>query len=209
MDLSLDPRRTALVNVDMQRCFVDGSPLASPEGPELVARVNELARACREAGAMVVHTRGWLRPDGSNLGRVPDLVPPFITDLYTADAATAHFPEELVVAPGDVVLDKPRYGAFHGTDLDLVLRTAAVDTVLISGIATNICCDTTAREASQRDYRVVFLSDGTATKEMAGVPAAELQRATLASLAMVFARIATVDEVTAALRIGYREPASV
>jgi len=209
MELSLDPRRTALVNVDMQRCFVDGSPLASPEGPALVARVNELARACREAGATVVHTRGWLRPDGSNLGRVSELVPPFITDLYTAGAATALFPEDLVVAPGDVVLDKPRYGAFHGTDLDLILRSAAVDTVLISGIATNICCDTTAREASQRDYRVVFLSDGTATKEMNGVPAAELQRATLASLGMVFARIATVDEVTTAMRIGKRESASV
>lgn len=209
MELNLDPGRTALVNVDMQRCFVNESPLASPEGPELVARVNELARACREAGAMVVHTRGWLRPDGSNLGRVPELVPPFITDLYTAGAATALFAEDLVVAPGDVVLDKPRYGAFHGTDLDLVLRSAAVDTVLISGIATNICCDTTAREASQRDYRVVFLSDGTATKEMNGVPAAELQRATLASLGMVFARIATVDQVTTALQIGQRESASV
>ena len=55
--------------------------------------------------------------------------------------------------------------------------------MLISGIAANICCDTTAREASQRDYRVVFLSDGTATREMNGVPAAELQRLlTLASL---------------------------
>ena len=209
MELSLEPRRTALVNVDMQRCFVDGSPLASPEGPALVARVNQLAQACREGGALVVHTRGWLRPDGSNLGRVPELVPPFITDLYTAGAATALFPEDLDVAPGDVVLDKPRYGAFHGTDLDVVLRSAAVDTVLITGIATNVCCDTTAREASQRDYRVVFLSDGTATKEMNGVPAAELQRATLASLGMVFARIATVDEVITALRIGQRESAPV
>jgi ureidoacrylate peracid hydrolase len=207
MVLSLDPRCTALVNVDMQRCFVEGSPLASPDGPALVARVNELARGCREAGALVVHTRGWLRPDGSNLGRVPELVPPFITDLYTAGAPTALFPDELEVAPGDVVLDKPRYGAFHGTDLDLVLGSAGVDTVVISGIATNICCDTTAREASQRDYRVVFLSDGTATKEMNGVPAAELQRATLASLSMVFVRIATVDEVITAMRS--RQHASV
>lgn len=209
MELNLDPRHTALVNVDMQRCFVDGSPLASPEGPALVGRVSELARACRETGALVVHTRGWLRTDGSNLGRVPELVPPFITDLYTAGAPTALFPEDLEVAPGDVVLDKPRYGAFHGTDLDLVLRSAGVDTVLISGIATNICCDTTAREASQRDYRVVFLSDGTATKEMNGVPAADLQRATLASLGMVFVRIATIEQATTALRIGQRETAAV
>ena len=68
--------------------------------------------------------------------------------------------------------------------------------MIISGIATNICCETTAREASQHDFRVVFLSDGTATKEMNGVLAQELQRATLASLGMVFAQVATVQEVT-------------
>ena len=95
----------------------------------------------------------------------------------------------------DVILNKPRYGGFHGTDLEMVLRSAGVDTVIISGIATNICCETTAREAAQRDFHVYFLSDGTATKEMNGVAAEELQRATCASLAMVFAQVATVDEV--------------
>ena len=68
--------------------------------------------------------------------------------------------------------------------------------MIISGIATNICCETTAREAAQHDFRVVFLSDGTATSDMNGVPAEELQRATLASLGMVFAQLATVEEVT-------------
>jgi ureidoacrylate peracid hydrolase len=72
--------------------------------------------------------------------------------------------------------------------------------VIISGIATNICCDTTAREAAQHDFRVVFLSDGTATKEMNGVAADDLQQATLASLGMVFAQIATTEEVDRKLR---------
>jgi len=72
--------------------------------------------------------------------------------------------------------------------------------VLISGIATNICCETTAREAAQHDFRVVFLSDGTATKDMNGVAATDLQRATLASVGMVFAQIATIDEVEGNLR---------
>jgi nicotinamidase-related amidase len=70
------------------------------------------------------------------------------------------------VGDRDVILNKPRYGGFHGTDLEMVLRSAGVDTVIISGIATNICCETTAREAAQRDFHVYFLSDGTATKEM-------------------------------------------
>lgn len=191
----LSPSKTALINVDMQKCFVEGSPLASPEGPELVERINRLAKVCRDAGVLVVHTRGWMRPDGSNLGVMRELVPPFIVELYTEGAETAELYEGLDVAERDVVLNKPRYGAFHATDLDLILRDRGIDTVIVSGIATNICCETTAREAAQRDYRVLFLSDGTATKEMNGVSAEDLQRATCASLAMVFAHVVTIDEV--------------
>jgi nicotinamidase-related amidase len=191
----LTPASTALINVDMQKCFVEDSPLASPQGLELVERINRLAKVSRDAGMLVVHTRGWMRRDGSNLGVMRELVPPFIVDLYTEGSAMAELHEALDVVDGDVILNKPRYGAFHGTDLDLILRDHGIDTVLVSGIATNICCDTTAREAAQRDYRVLFLSDGTATKEMNGVSADELQRATCASLGMVFAHVVTVDEV--------------
>lgn len=194
-DVLVNPSSTALINVDMQKCFVEDSPLASPEGPELVERINRLSKVCRDAGMLIVHTRVWMRRDGSNLGVMRELVPPFIVELYTEGSESAELYSALDVAESDVVLNKPRYGAFHGTDLDLILRDHGIDTVVVSGIATNICCETTAREASQRDYRVLFLSDGTATKEMNGVSAEDLQRATCASLGMVFAHIATVDEV--------------
>ncbi len=203
-ELMIDPIRTALINVDMQRCFVEGSPLAAPEGLDLVERINDVIRACRDVGAAVVHTRGWMRPDGSNLGVMGELVPPFIVQLYTEGFGSAELHDALDVAPTDIIVSKPRYGAFHATDLELILRSRGIDTVIISGIATNICCETTAREAAQRDFRVLFLSDGTATKEMNGVSAAELQRATCASLGMVFARIVTVEDVTTAL--GSRQP---
>jgi biuret amidohydrolase len=199
-DLALTPTRTALINVDMQKCFVGGSPLASPDGLELVERINQLSKICRDAGILVVHTRGWMRPDGSNLGVMGELVPPFIVELYTEGSPTAELHESLVVDEKDVILNKPRYGAFHGTDLDLVLRSRGIDAVVVSGIATNICCETTAREAAQRDYRVFFLSDGTATKEMNGVSAEDLQRATCASLGMVFAQVLTVDEMVDKIR---------
>lgn len=194
------PDRTALINVDMQRCFVEGTPLASPAGPALIARINELISACREADMLIVHTRGWMKPDGSNLGVMAEIVPPFIVDLYTEGAESAELHDALGVAPTDVILNKPRYGAFHGTDLETILRSRGIDTVIISGIATNICCDATAREAAQRDFRVLFLSDGTATREMNGVPADELQRATCASLGMVFAQIVTIDGVIDRMR---------
>jgi ureidoacrylate peracid hydrolase len=199
-DFPLDPARTALLNVDMQRCFVDGSPLASPEGLALATRINRLSSACRDAGILVVHTRVWMRPDGSTLGVMGEMVPPFIRDLYTAGAETAEIHDAVVVAAEDIILDKQRYGAFTGTDLEMILRTRGIDTVIVSGIATNICCETTAREAAQLDLRVFFLSDGTATREMRGVSADELQRATCASLGMVFAQIVTVDEMIDKIR---------
>lgn len=194
-ELEIHPARTALINVDMQRCFVEESPLASPDGLIVLGRINSLAAACRKAGILVVHTRGWMRADGSNLGVMGELVPPFIVALYTEGSDTAQLHEGLNVGPEDIILDKPRYGAFHATDLELILRSRGIDTVIISGIATNICCETTAREAAQRDFRVIFLSDGTATKEMGGVSAAALQAATCASLGMVFAKLADTEQV--------------
>lgn len=194
-EIELQPARTALINVDMQCCFVENSPLASPEGLAVLGRINALAAACRAAGSLIVHTRGWMRADGSNLGIMGELVPPFIVALYTEGSDTAELHQNLDISPNDIILNKPRYGAFHGTDLELILRSRGIDTVIISGIATNICCETTAREAAQRDFRVVFLSDGTATKEMGGVSAADLQRATCASLGMVFAKITTTEQI--------------
>ena len=202
------PTRTALLNVDMQRCFVEGSPLASPDGRALLGKINRLISTCRAAGALVVHTRGWMARDGSDLGVMAELVPPFIVELYTEGSPTAELHPELDATPEDLILNKTRYGAFHGTDLAEQLRNRGVDTVIISGIATNICCETTAREAAQHDFRVVVLSDGTATKEMNGVSADDLQKATLASLGMVFAEIATIAEVDDQLRASSFKPSA-
>jgi len=192
---ALVPSRTALINVDLQRCFVEGSPLASPDGLAVVERVNQLARACRRAGALVVHTRVSVKPDRSDAGVMAELVPAFIIDLLAEGSASAELHDTLEVDPADIILGKPRYGAFHGTDLEQILRSRGLDTVIITGIATNICCETTAREASQHDFHVFFVSDGTATMEMSGVPAKDLQRATCASLGQVFAEVVTLDDV--------------
>jgi ureidoacrylate peracid hydrolase len=205
-DFPLVPAKTALLNVDLQRCFVEDTPLASPDGPELVEKINALIRTCRETGALVVHTRGWMARDGSNHGVMAELVPPFLVDLYTEGTPAAELHDALDVAADDLIVNKTRYGAFHGTDLAQQLRQRGIDTVIVSGIATNICCETTAREASQHDFRVVFLSDGTATKDMNGVSAQDLQRATLASIGMVFAQIATISEVGDKLRTSIAAP---
>lgn len=81
----------------------------------------------------------------------------------------------------------------------MILRARGIDSVIVSGIATNACCDTTAREAMVREFRVFFLSDGTATGPSGDVSAEDLQRATLATLSALFAQVLTVDDMIAKL----------
>ncbi len=188
VDFSVAPGRTALVNVDLQNFFVD----SAETGPTLVHRINQLAEACREAGILVIHTAHILRPDGSNIGILGEIVPEIGDGLLNRGAETAALYAGLNVDPRDVVLEKPRFGAFYGTDLELILRSRGIDTVIISGIATDVCCDTTAREANARDFRVLFLSDGTATN---GPDAERDQAATLELMGALFGEVLTVDEV--------------
>ena len=199
-DFTLVPRRTALVNIDLQNCFVDPSPISAPDGPVILERVNRLAVACRAAGILVVHTALVFRPDGSNMGIVAETSEATRGGILNKGAESAALHPGLVVAEHDIIVEKPRMGAFHGTDLELILRGRDIDTIIISGIATNICCDTTAREAMARDFHVFFLSDGTAAPPTGDLSPAEVQRATLATIGFLFAQVLTVDEMLEKIR---------
>jgi len=195
VDFAAVPQRTALINIDMQNCFVHGSPISAPEGLEIEERINRLAAACREAGILVIHTSIVLRPDGSNRGVLDEFNPFVKQGILNKGSDSAALHKGLIVEPDDILLDKPRFGAFYGTDLELILRSRGIDTVIICGVATNVCCETTAREATVRDFHVFFLSDGTATADMGDASAAELQRATCATLGFLFAQVLTVEEM--------------
>jgi nicotinamidase-related amidase len=197
MNFDLVPRRTALINVDLQNCFLRDSPIAAPEGPVVLERLNRLAAVCRQAGITIVHTRFVLEPDGSDLGVLGETSPPARDGLLNRDAPSAQLDQALLVDEGDLILDKPRFGAFSHTALEEILRARGVDTVIIGGVATNVCCETTAREAMQREFHVFFLSDGTAAADMPGASAAELQKASLVTLGFLFAQVLTVDEMIA------------
>jgi nicotinamidase-related amidase len=195
VDFAVVPRKLALINVDLQNVFVEGFPVSSPDGPAVVERVNKLAAACRKAGVLVVHTAHVTRADGSNVGVMGEIIPPVREGMIAKGSFPASLHKDLKVESGDIVLDKPRFGAFHGTDLELILRSRGIDSVIISGIATNVCAETTAREANVRDFRVFFLSDGTATMDMNGVSRDLLQKATCTVLGFAFAQVLTVDQM--------------
>lgn len=204
----VNPARMALVNVDMQVAFVEGTPLSAPAGVELLDTVNKLSAACRDAGIMVIHTKHTTRADGSNLGTMGVLCDPVREGYIQEGTKTVELHAGLDVVPGDIVLEKPRYGAFSGTDLDMILRSHGIDTIIVSGICTNICCETTAREAGMRDYFVFFMEDGTETFPTGGLTVEEIKRATNATIACVFGRVIKVDDMIARIQAAARHPAA-
>ncbi len=212
IDWPIDPARTALINVDLQNVFVEGYEFSAENGPDVVQRLNKLARVCREHGVMVIHTINELRADGSNRGVGAEVVTAYLQSTganrkggITAGTDPAKLHDSLEVEESDVLLTKPRYGSFTGTDLDLILRSQGIDSVIVGGIATNVCCDTTAREANMRDYKVFFLSDGTGNHGMQGLTAQQIKDATLAAVRLAFGQVLTVDECIAKIEAGGQE----
>jgi nicotinamidase-related amidase len=195
IEYAVVPTSLALVNVDVQNCFVADSPLASPEALEVIERINRLAATCRAANILVVHVRHVLQPDGSNAGVLAEISPLVKHGIIAQGSRSASLHAALVVDERDLLLEKPRFGAFHGTDLERLLHSRGINSVMITGISTTVCCETTAREAAVRDFRVFFLSDGTASSGFGDLSATELKRAACATLGRMFAQVLTVDEM--------------
>jgi ureidoacrylate peracid hydrolase len=190
LDFPVITTRIALVNVDIQNVFVEGAP----DGLIVLERINRLAAVCRAAGILVFHLRHTL-PVGVDGGVLAEIFPVVNQGFLDRNSQTASFHKNLVIDPRDILLEKPHYGGFYDTNLELLLRRQGIDTIIITGIETNVCCETTAREAMMRDFRVFFLSDGTTTSGVQGMTPEEVQRASLATLRNNFAQVLSVDEM--------------
>jgi nicotinamidase-related amidase len=173
-ELALDPARTALVVIDMQRDFLEPGGFGAMLGNDVsqLARVVEPLRvvlgAARAAGMMVVHTREGHRPDladcpPSKLARgrlacgIGDAGPK--GRVLVRGEAGHDIVEELAPIDGEVVLDKPGKGAFYATDLELLLRNRGVATLVVTGVTTEVCVHTTVREANDRGFECLVLED--------------------------------------------------
>ena len=190
VEFAVLPDRMALLSIDLQNCFVEG---AAPLGLEVLGRVNRLAVSCRSAGIPVFHIRHALSVD-DDFGVLGEMFPG-VEQMLDRDSVAAALHPELGVDERDVLLEKPHFGAFHDTNLHEQLKARGIDTVVIAGIETNVCCETTAREAMVRDFRVLFMSDGTTTGGVPGLSVEEVQTASLATVGRFFAQVLTVDEM--------------
>ena len=155
--IDFEPRESALLILDVQRYFSDPASHAFiPSLPPVIEKIAEMETAYVAAGLPVVLTRHLnTEEDAGLLARWwKDLIRP----------GTAH--SEIVPGLGQeaaVVLDKTQYDAFHGTDLERVLRERGVKQVVVTGVMTHLCCETTARSAFVRGFTVFIPVDGTAT----------------------------------------------
>jgi NAD(P)-dependent dehydrogenase (short-subunit alcohol dehydrogenase family)/nicotinamidase-related amidase len=153
---SLDPRTTALLLVDLQKGIL-GFPLTPNPGPAVLEAGAQLAKRFRAAGASVILTRVTWSPNFADALQQPvDRPLPGPAEL---PEAWGDFPEALEQSPSDIVITKRQWGAFHGTELDLQLRRRGIRTLVLGGVATNMGVESTARQAWEHGYEIVFAQE--------------------------------------------------
>ena len=150
----------ALLVIDIQHEFIDeDGAVYCVGGKAMLPKVKTLIEACRAADIPVVYTQEVHRPSRIDMGRELDGNEP---DLCLIGSHGVEIVEEIAPEPGDLVVTKPRYDAFIGTDLEYVLNGLGVfpnDTLILCGDATNVCVHYTGAGAHQRDYRIKVVED--------------------------------------------------
>ncbi|MBL0933456.1 MAG: cysteine hydrolase [Rhizobiaceae bacterium] len=201
---SLDPARTAMVVIDMQKTFCEpGAPAEVPASRDIIEPINRLAAGLRAAGGTVI----WCTHANVGVGATSDWRNFF--DHFVADDVRSRTIEslspggsgqeiwaELDVQETDLKLFKNRYSALvpGSSQLERMLRSLDLDTLLICGTKTNVCCESTARDAMMMDFKVVMVSDGTAALSD------QEHRASLENIIQQFGDVLTVDEILERLK---------
>src|SRR5215475_8939167 len=172
--LDVDTGRTALIIIDMQRDFLEPGGFGAALGNDVsrlraaVGPCGAVLAAARQAGILVIHTREGHRPDLSDAPPIKvergdksmriGAPGPMGRILVRGEPGHDLIPELYPVA-GEPVIDKPGKGAFYQTDLELMLKNRGIDTLLVGGVTTEVCVNTTVREANDRGFRCVVLAD--------------------------------------------------
>jgi biuret amidohydrolase len=173
---ALRPEAAALLIIDMQRDFLEPGGFGAALGNDVahlrgaIAPTRAVLDAARAAGMLVIHTREGHRPDLSDLapakrarGRLPAGIGdpgPMGRILVRGEAGHDIIPE-LAPAPGEPVVDKPGKGAFYATDLEAMLRGRGIAQLIVCGVTTEVCVNTTVREANDRGFDCLVLADCT------------------------------------------------
>lgn len=189
--LRLKRQGSALLVIDMQNHFLEAkSSSFICGGAAILPGVRRLIKSFRRAERPVIYTRHVHHPDGIDAG---------IMEWWWEGMCVEGSPESeihpaLAPLPKEKVVLKHRYSAFFNTDLDTVLRCCKIEDLVVCGVLTNMCCESTARDAYVRDYRTFFLADGTGTINE------EMHVASLLNLGYGFSFVTTIADIEKTLK---------
>ena len=173
-EFEFDPRSCALMIIDMQRDFVDSGGFGEALGNDVsllrkaIAPTGRVLEAARRREMLVIHTREGHRPDLSDLpqskklrGRLKSGIgdPGPMGRILVRGEYGHDIVDQLKPAPGEPVVDKPGKGAFYATDLDSMLHNRGIRQLVVCGVTTEVCVNTTVREANDRGYDCLVLED--------------------------------------------------
>jgi ureidoacrylate peracid hydrolase len=204
----IEPAHTALLVIDMQNDFCAPGGCVSKGGADLIEaqtmakRLPVLIAGARAAGVRIVFVHAvfsteqnfylsdaWLEHAGRARAGSYTRVPVCAEGAWGGD----HY-EDIRPQPGDAVVTKHRYDAFQGTDLDLILRSNGIRTVILTGVVTHVCVESSARSAFMHDYYVVVVGDGTAAY------AVEDHAQSLKNIDRFFGEVSTIEQLCAIWR---------
>ena len=185
-NLQLNRDKAALLVIDMQLFFLDPeSPSYTSGGPAILPNLKKTIEAFRQAGRPVIFTRHVHRPDRMDAG----IMGWWWEGMCLEGSPESEIHPDIVPKSNEKVIFKHRYSAFYNTDLETILRCQKIEDLVIAGIMTNLCCESTARDAYFRDYRVFFPADGT------GSVSEDMHLASLLNLAYGFAYVTRTDVI--------------
>jgi biuret amidohydrolase len=173
---SFEPAKTALIVIDMQRDFVEPGGFGATLGNDvsllqaIIPATKKLLEICRKAGMTVIHTRESHRPDlsdcppakrlrGNPSLRIGDAGP--MGRILVRGELGVQIVPALAPLAGEIVIDKPGKGGFYATDLGEILRLKGITHLLFAGVTTEVCVQTTMREANDRGYDCLLIEDAT------------------------------------------------
>src|ERR1700722_14231370 len=186
-ELQLDPKKTALVVIDLQNAIV-GMNSAPHTAAEVVENSVRLANAFRAEGAPVV----YVRVDLNDFMKLPVDQPPNLGDK-PLPAAASEIAASAGFQPGDILITKRHWGAFAGTDLEQQLKNRGIDTVVLTGISTNVGVESTARQGTRLGFAFVLVEDACSAQD------AEQHRFAFENIFPRLTRVRTTDEVLTSL----------
>lgn len=202
--MEYDGSRAALLAIDLQRAFCSPEGSVARQGRDVsscraaMERCIDLADAARRVGVPVIWTRIVLRPDYADGGVFVHELRPGLKEAGGLQAGTddVELMPEVQVHKEDHVVDKRRYSAFHGTGLEDILRARRIECLMVGGVTTSMCVESTVRDAGQRDYKTFVVRDACADFSDSR------HGASFEAIAFGFGRVISHNEALSALAAG-------